>query len=138
MGLCFLFWLTSAPLIRYGCVYLWLFPGITWGFLYLKVTPYLDRYKIGVILLLLIGIYKAGNFAVETARSGTTEYLVLQKDYENFETVPYELHGYTFYYPKEGDRTGYADFPASPVKAEDIFLGDTIKDGFKDVIHSDS
>ena len=138
MGICFLFWLTSAPLIRYGCVYLWLFPGITWGFLYLKVTPYLDRYKIGVILLLLIGIYKAGNFAVETARSGTTEYLVLQKDYENFETVPYELHGYTFYYPKEGDRTGYADFPASPVKAEDIFLGDTIKDGFKDVIHSDS
>ena len=138
MGICFLFWLTSAPLIRYGCVYLWLFPGITWGFLYLKVTPYLDRYKIGLILLFLFGIYKAGNFVVETARSGTTEYLVLQKDYENFETVPYELHGYTFYYPKEGDRTGYADFPASPVKAEDIFLGDTIKDGFKDVIHSDS
>lgn len=138
MGVCFLFWLTSAPLIRYGCVYLWLFPGLTWGFLYLKVTPYLDRHKIGLILLLLIGIYKAGNFAVETARSGTAEYLVLQKDYENFETVPYELHGYTFYYPKEGDQTGYADFPASPVKAEDIFLGDTIKDGFKDVIHSDS
>ena len=75
---------------------------------------------------------------METVRSGTTEYLVLQKDYENFETVPYELHGYTFYYPREGDRTGYADFPASPVKSEDIFLGDTIKDGFKDVIHSDS
>ena len=138
MGICFLFWLTSAPLIRYGCVYLWLFPGITWGFLYLKVTPYLDRYKIGLILLFLFGIYKAGNFVVETVRSGTTEYLVLQKDYENFETVPYELHGYTFYYPREGDQTGYADFPASPVKAEDIFLGDTIKDGFKDVIHSDS
>lgn len=138
MGICFLFWLTSAPLIRYGCVYLWLFPGLTWGFLYLKVTPYLDRYKIGMILLFLFGIYKAGNFVVETVRSDTTEYLVLQKDYENFETVPYELHGYTFYYPREGDRTGYADFPASPLKAEDIFLGDTIEDGFKDVIHSDS
>ena len=75
---------------------------------------------------------------METVRHGTTEYLVLQKDYENFETISYELHGYTFYYPREGDRTGYVDFPASPLKAEDIFLGDTIEDGFKDVIHSDS
>lgn len=138
MGICFLFWLTSAPLIRYGCVYLWLFPGLTWGLLYLKATPYLDRHKVAIILLIVLGVYKAGNFALEIVKSGTTQYLVLQKDYENFETIPYELHGYTFYYPKEGDRTGYADFPASPVKAEDIFLGDTIDDGFKDVIHSDS
>lgn len=75
---------------------------------------------------------------METAKSATPAYLVFQKDYENFETVPYELHGYTFYYPKEGDRTGYEDFPSSPVKAEDIFLGDTIEEGFRDVIHSGS
>lgn len=61
--------------------------------------------------------------------------LFYQKDYENYETVPYELHGYTFYYPAEGDRTGYNDFPASPVKAADIFRTDTMEDGFRDVVH---
>lgn len=138
MGASFLFWLTSAPLIRYGCIYLYVFPALVWGFLYLRISPYMDRYKIFSILIVLAGIYKAGNFVMETAKSATPAYLVFQKDYENFETVPYELHGYTFYYPKEGDRTGYEDFPSSPVKAEDIFLGDTIEEGFRDVIHSGS
>ena len=55
--------------------------------------------------------------------------------YENYETSAYDLNGYTFYYPSEGDRTGYDDFPASPVKAENIFRGETIKDGFKDIVH---
>ena len=136
MGISFLFWLTSAPLIRYGCVFLWMFPVLTWGFLYLQATPCFDRYKIAVILLIFLGVYKAVFFAAETAGGATTRYLVCQKDYENFETVSYELHGYTFYYPKEGDRTGYTDFPASPIKAEDIFLGDTIEEGFRDVIHT--
>lgn len=121
MAASFLFWGMSAPLIRYGCVYLWLFPTLVWGYVYLKISPGTDRYRILGILLVLAGCYKLGAFAVETARSAVPDYLVFQKDYENFETVPYELCGYTFYYPREGDRTGYRDFPASPVKAGDIF-----------------
>lgn len=136
MGISFLFWLTSAPLIRYGCVYLWLFPVLIWGFCYMKISPGLDRYKLFFIMVVLAGIYKTGAFAVEIAESATADHLINQQDYENFETIAYELHGYTFYYPAEGDRTGYRDFPSAPVKAEDIFLGDTIKEGFKDVIHS--
>ena len=137
MAASFLFWGMSAPLIRYGCVYLWLFPTLVWGYVYLKISPGTDRYRILGILLVLAGCYKLGAFAVETARSAVPDYLVFQKDYENFETVPYELCGYTFYYPREGDRTGYRDFPASPVKAGDIFRGESISDGFKDVIHSE-
>ena len=72
---------------------------------------------------------------METGRGLTSQYLLKQKDYENFETIPYELHGYTFYYPAQGDRTGYQDFPASPIKAEDIFRGETIEEGVKDVVH---
>ena len=132
---CFLFWLLSAPLIRYGCVFLWMSPVIVWGYVYLKISPHLDRFKIYFILLALFGAYKLAAFSRETVGNATAGYLINQKDYENFDTVAYELHGYTFYYPKEGDRTGYADFPASPVKAEDIFRGETIEDGFKDVIH---
>lgn len=134
-GVCFLFWLASAPLIRYGCIYLWVFPALAWGFLYLKISPGLDRYRLFFILLALAGAYKAGTFAAEMVNGADGKHLVHQKDYENFETVPYELHGYTFYYPKEGDRTGYKDFPASPIKAEDIFRGASIEEGFRDVVH---
>lgn len=132
---CFLFWLLSAPLIRYGCVFLWLSPILIWGYIYLKISPHLDRFKIYLIVLFLFGMYKIFTFGMEVGQSATTKYLICQKDYENFETQSYELHGYIFYYPKEGDRTGYRDFPSSPVKAEDIFRGETIEEGFKDVIH---
>lgn len=136
LTVCFLFWLFSAPLIRYGCVFLWLLPVLVWGYLYLKISPHLDRFKIYFILLVIFGIYKLSAFGVEVYQGASAQYFILQKDYENFETMPYELHGVTFYYPASGDRVGYRDFPSAPQKAEDIFLGDTIEDGFKDVIHS--
>ena len=136
LTICFLFWLLSAPLIRYGCVFLWLVPVVTWGYLYLKISPHTDRFRIYAVLVVLIGIYKAGAFGLEQYRFISSDYLVLQKDYDQYETESYELHGYTFYYSPSGDQTGYDAFPASPVKAEDIFRGETIEEGFKDVIHS--
>ena len=117
-----LFWGMSAPLIRYGCVYLWVFPTLIWGFVYLSISPGTDRYRILTLLIAVIGIYKAGTFGAETVRGAVPDYLVFQKDYENFETVSYELGGHTFYYPREGDRTGYRDFPASPAKAQEEML----------------
>ena len=86
-------------------------------------------------MLVLLGAYKLTVFGIEVGKSAQGGQLLWQKDYDSFETIAYELHGYTFYYPAQGDRTGYRDFPASPVKAEDIFRGETIKEGFKDVIH---
>lgn len=138
VAVCFVFWLTSAPLVRYGCVYLWVLPVLVWGFFYLKISAGLDRFKIYYILLFAAILFKMGNFVLETSKAATGDYLIRQKDYENFDTVAYELHGYTFYYPKEGDRTGYEDFPASPVKAADIFRGESIKEGFRDVIHQEN
>ena len=132
---CFLFWLSSAPLIRYGCVFLWLSPMLVWGYLYLKISPHLDRFKIYYILILVFGLYKLSAFGMEVYGGATARYLIRQKDYENFETTAYELHGITFYYPVSGDQVGYRDFPSAPLKAEDIFLGDTIEEGFKDVTH---
>lgn len=135
MAASFLFWLTSAPLIRYGCIYLWVLPMLVWGFIYLQISPRVDKYNIYLAMLLLVGCYKAGAFAMEVAESATAKYLITQKDYENYETISYELNGYTFYYPENGDQTGYEDFPASPIKAENIFRGDRIEDGFVDVVH---
>ena len=108
---------------------------MVWGYLYLIISPHMDRFKIYLIVIALAGTYKLAAFGVETAKGATSQYLVRQKDYENFDTVSYELHGYTFYYPVQGDRVGYRDFPSAPVRAEDIFLGDTIREGFRDVIH---
>ncbi len=132
---CFLFWLFTAPLIRYGCIFLWLVPVLTWGYSYLRISPHTDRYKIYLVIVCLLGGYKLGMFGGELIHSASLDYMVRQKDYENFETVPYELNGYTFFYPESGDRTGYDDFPAAPVKAENIFRGTSIEDGFKDIIH---
>lgn len=138
-GCWFLFWLLSAPLIRYGCVFLWIFPTLLYGYLYQKISPRFDRYKLLLVALCLFGIYKGVMFGRELIRDAghAMQYLLVQQDYETFETIAYDLHGYTFYYPEEGDRTGYAVFPASPVKAEDIFTGDTIEEGFHDVIHTE-
>ena len=135
MAASFLFWLTSAPLIRYGCIYLWVFPMLVWGYVYLQISPKMDKYKLYLVFLLAIGCYKTGAFAAEAAENATADYLIVQKDYDNYETISYELHGYTFYYPAHGDQTGYEDFPSSPIRAEDIFRGESIKDGFVDVVH---
>ena len=132
---CFCFWLLSAPLLRYGCVFLWLAPVLVWGYGYLGISPRLDRFRVYTAVLVLLGAYKLTAFGIEVGKSAQGGQLLWQKDYDSFETIAYELHGYTFYYPAQGDRTGYRDFPASPVKAEDIFRGETIKEGFKDVIH---
>ena len=136
LNCCFLFWLFSAPLIRYGCVFLWLAAVLPWGLLYLRISPQTDRFRLYFVMVCLLGAYKAGAFGRELLDTATARYLVFQKDYENYETISYELHGYTFYYPREGDRTGYEDFPSSPAKAEDIFRGNTIEEGFRDVLHS--
>ncbi len=130
MTACFLFWLCTAPLIRYGCVFLWLMPVLIWGYIYLRLSPHTDKYKLYLIALILVGAYKLTAFGGEVAGSATTDYLVFQKDYEHFENIPYEMHGYTFYYPAEGDRTGYEDFPSAPLKKEDIFREDKLEDGF--------
>lgn len=132
----FLFWLVSAPLIRYGCVYLWMLPVLMCGYLYLKCAAKRSRYRLYQVALLLFAIYKAFRFSQEVLQTATDEYLICQQDYDNFETIAYELNGYTFYYPVRDDRTGYDDFPSSPTIAADIFRGDSIEDGFVDVVHT--
>lgn len=51
------------------------------------------------VMVCLLGAYKAGAFGRELLDTATARYLVFQKDYENYETISYELHGYTFIIP---------------------------------------
>ena len=135
----FVFWLCTSPLMRYGCVYVYLTAALVLGGIYDAVSS--DTRKAvrlcGIAAVLLLFVYKGIAMGRQVAGSYVNDYWVLQKDYDNFETLSYEIEGVTFYYPKEGDRVGYESFPSSPTKAEIQFLGQDIKDGFRSA-NSDS
>lgn len=130
INICFVFWVLTSPLVRYGCVFLWLTAVLNWGYAYLIWFARFDRGRCAVAALCLLGIYKAGMFGMENIRSFTPQYFMLQKDYEHFDTIEYEMNGIAFYYSEKGDRTGYDAFPAAPWQMEDILMGETIQEGF--------
>ena len=133
----FLFWLCTSPLIRYGCVWVYLTAAVVFGGLYEAVMRFADggwrmasgRTVSALIVLLLI--YKGAALARETAGSYVNDYWLVQKDYDNYETRPYEIAGVTFYGPIAGDQVGYSSFPSSPSEAGIGFLGEGISDGFR-------
>lgn len=139
----FVFWLCTSPLIRYGCVWVYLTPAVVFGgILDAALHPAQSggcgadsgRFRsaaqravsAAVILLLLYKGFALAREAVSCERG----YWLSQKDYENYEIRPYEREGITFYCPVEGDRVGYEAFPSSPVEAQIEFLGNGIADGF--------
>ena len=129
----FLFWLCTSPLMRYGCVYVYLTVALVLGGVY--DTAASDAGKAvrvcGAAVVLFLLLYKGAALCRQMAASYVDDYWIFQKDYDNFETLSYEIEGVTFYYPKEGDRVGYESFPSSPAKAEIQFLGQDIEDGFR-------
>lgn len=153
VALSFLFWLCTSPLMRYGCVYVYLTPAVVLGELYSayvsggvrecgtersdrgramqKMPRVRNACRICVTLAVLaILIYKGAALGGQIVSGYENDYWIAQKDYENFPVLPYEINGVTFYYPAEGDRVGYESFPSAPVKTDVVFMGDTIRDGF--------
>ena len=148
VSVCFLFWLFSSPLIRYGCVYVYLTSAVIWGDMTAEFFHFCKqkfcRGKNGedkkkywkypecacMILICLFLAYKAVMFGRELSASYVNDYWICQKDYDNYETQSYEIDGIVFYYPVTGDQTGYESFPSSPTPAKIGLRGDTIQDGF--------
>ncbi len=142
------FWLCTSPLMRYGCVWVYLTPAVVFGGIYdavMHITEKEPRMAVGLqwrdrwrlaanravsLALILLLAYKGIALAREISGSFVNGHWLVQKDYENYETRSYEIEGITFYFPVEGDRVGYAAFPSSPVKAQIGFLGEELKDGF--------
>lgn len=155
----FLFWLCTSPLIRYGCVWVYLTAAVVFGGIYdLAMHRAADdgqttagfraqdgRGVAGVqnrgwrlaagravsVAAALLLLYKGFALAREIVGSYVNDYWIVQKEYENYETYAYEIEGVTFYCPVEGDQTGYDSFPSSPAEADIVFLGDGIEDGFR-------
>lgn len=135
VNICFVMWFITSPNIRFGCIFLWMAPALCFADAYIEFLSTKDKLLIYKAFICIFFAYKAITFTKEFVTEFSTEYMLCQQDYGVYEAEEYELHGITFYYPKEGDRMGYDKFPSSPIKAEDIFIGDSIKDGFKDVTH---
>ena len=124
----YIFWQTSAPLMRYGYAYVLLLSLVVFGYV---IRKWNFASKMVYVFVLLYGIYKlfaVGEYAWE-ARLGTQ--YVWQQEYGVYDVESYEIDGETFYYGTYGDRTGYDYFPSAPGRANITFRGECMKDGFK-------
>lgn len=150
----FLFWLGTSPLIRYGCVYVYLTPAVVIGGVYDEILARAEERSgrrnganrhsqsaaepvsvkvfrlCGVAAVSLLLAYKCVALGREIAATYVDDYWIAQKDYENYETQSYEINGVTFYYPVNGDQVGYEAFPSAPVRTQVRFMGQRIQDGF--------
>lgn len=134
-----LFWFFTAPLPRYGSVFLWLPFSVITGKALIPVFEKAGRslpVSAGIIflsLVLLYSSYRTVNLVREDIPSSGTAYLLKQQPYETFENLQTQVCGVTVYYPAEGDRSGYDDFPATPSYNLGSFTlrGESLKQGFK-------
>ncbi|MBQ8031002.1 MAG: hypothetical protein IJ260_05670, partial [Butyrivibrio sp.] len=135
---CLLFWFISAPLIRYGIVYVWLTPAVIIGRLFIVINNRISKDLREMILKIIVGLFafwmffKCVNLVIEDCSRFNARYLVDQQDYGTYETKTFELGDVTFYYPAEGDRIGYAPFPSatSDVSGKVKLMGKSIGEGF--------
>ena len=117
---CLVFWFFSAPLIRYGVVYVWLTPAVILGRMFIIIQGKLSSEHKSIMLKALAGlfllwfVYKCANVAFEDAGRFNASYLVMQQDYGQYETQEFKIGDDTYYCPSEGDRIGYYPFPSAP------------------------
>ena len=141
--LCLVFWLFSAPLIRYGEVYVFTTFVIVFGRLIITAlykycnnkTVVVYVFRTFVVLLTVWLLYKSVNVIREDIVRFNPVYLIDQQDYGDYEVDSFEIGDMTIYYPKEGDRVGYYPFPAATNDVSDKIelLGSKFEDGIKSI-----
>ena len=142
--LCLLFWFFSAPLIRYGVVYILATISIVYGRMIILILHKLQFVNTGVkdiafkALVAVLSIwlfYKGANIVLEDIPRFNPQYLVTQQDYGTYEVESYKLGDTVIYYPTKGDRAGYAPFPSSThdLTGEVELMGSKLTDGLKNI-----
>lgn len=137
---CLLFWFLSAPLIRYGVVYVFLTPAIILGRLYIVIFNRISENAKSVVIRAAMAVicmwifYKAAFVILEDIARFDPINLVRQQDYGTYDYSGFSLgKDVIIYYPDEGDRIGYYPFPAAThdLVGEVELLGEKVTDGFK-------
>jgi len=131
ISLSFGYWMITAPIIRYGCVFLWLTPLLNIGMLYRLTLSRIDRGYILKGFIILFLLYKGYAFGNEWIDGFKTDYMICQQDYGHYELLEYEVQGVKFYMPVSGGLTGYDPFPTIPYETEFRLLGTDISEGFQ-------
>lgn len=124
----YLFWQLSAPMVRYGYAYILLVAALNMGY---AAQRWLRRDGLLRCLILLYGIYKLGMMGLYVKDTCTDDRYLWQTDYGTYELGSYEVGSITFYYPLQGDRTGYDPFPAAPAQGGFELRGDDLSGGFR-------
>ncbi|MCM1182530.1 MAG: hypothetical protein NC337_04050 [Roseburia sp.] len=131
----YLFWQFSAPLLRYGYAWALLTVALTGGMTYdVFLTGRKDishgAYVCISAAVAVFTLVKATSLAGYVCETAAEPYYLCQEDYGEYALEAYEVQGVTFYYPEDGDRVGYAVFPALPRRTDIRFRGKGIEDGF--------
>lgn len=134
--ICFFTWLFSAPLVRYGYVYLICPFVIIFGYLTIKIKRKLIQKIMVFLCIVFIGwkTFELGKYAFSVRKS---DYYVFQQPYEQFDVQAVKIKDEIIYIPKEGDRTGYYYFPSTPNLNCEL-RGDSLKEGFVRRMQNDS
>ncbi len=143
MILCLVFWFFSAPLIRYGEVYVCLTFAIVFGRMLILLINKFGQDKKSVELLFRCFIialslwvaYKGGRLILDDVKRFNPINLLDQQDYGEYEVKSFDKDGVIIFYPTEGDRVGYYPFPSAPydVSGEIEFIGDGLESGIKSI-----
>jgi hypothetical protein len=139
--ICLLFWLFSAPLVRYGVVYIWMTAAIVLGRVFISVYNRLGRNVTSLIFRTIVAflciwlLYKGTMLIKEDVARFNPAYLLTQQDYGKYEVKTCEVDGLTIYYPTEGDQTGYDAFPSAThdVSNDITLMGKSIHDGIMSI-----
>lgn len=136
---CLLFWFFSAPLIRYGEVYVCLTFAIIFGrflihgFNKLGVDSARARLTIQIFATILVAWigYKGVRLVIDDVSRFNAANFLTQQDYGDYEVDTFVIGDVTFYYPVEGDRIGYKYFPSAPrdMTGQIELIGKRIEDG---------
>lgn len=135
------FWFVSAPLVRYGYAYITVVPLITFGELLLqgqrirKIQPYTKQIHLVFCMILAVFLLtRVKGLGEDILRTWKEPYYVAQMDYIDGEATTQVVDGVTFYIPEDSGQIGYEKFPSSMLVQPIELRGDSIEDGFRQVL----
>lgn len=135
---CTVFWFAQAPLLRYGCVFVYTQAAFSAGVIVSAAGGKFQERRQRLLLrgFLVCSVMFVLYKCVAVTREGTLlrehGYLISQKDYGTYPMEEYRIDGAEFYRPVSGDRSGYAPFPSTPTDRSALvrMIGESIGDGF--------
>ncbi len=126
-----LFWLVSAPLMRYGAVYFFVLIALALGEWQCR---YREKMLSALALILVVPFLIIYISKVKDLTGLEPEYWIRQPDYIAWQASQYDVDGEYIWLPDSGDQVGYMAFPnaSSEQQLKTLALrGDSLRDGFR-------